>query len=115
MINIEFDSKSKHFMRVADRIILKGVRRGLVPAGKEIVKLAKEKAPVRTGRLRESIRSTVMSSQLTIEAAVYYAVFIEYGQKGRPAKPFLGPAVDESQNKIKDIILYHIIREWERV
>jgi len=114
MITFELDGKSKNFLRTADKIIVGGVSKGLKPAADVVVKEAKRRAPVRTGRLRASIDSTVNRDMISIEASVNYAAFVEYGTRGRSPQPFLNPAAEGSMNEVETIIMRSISDEWER-
>lgn len=52
---------------------------------------ARAKAPVATGRLRDSITA----DKDRVYTDVEYAPFVEYGTATDPAQPFLRPAADE--------------------
>jgi HK97 gp10 family phage protein len=54
---------------------------------------AKAIAPVRTGRLRDSIFHSVEHLVLTIGAKAYYASFVEFGTRFMHAQPYLRPAI----------------------
>lgn len=64
--------------------------------GFRIVRAAKQKAPVDTGRLRSSItleEETVNRFiKVKIGTNVEYAPFVEFGTPSQPAQPFLRPA-----------------------
>jgi HK97 gp10 family phage protein len=77
---------------------------------------AKRLAPVRTGKLRDSIRITESKSRkdeavrVEISPHIGYAAFVEFGTKGRAAKPYMRPAYDgsaktEAINHARDEIL----------
>ena len=68
-------------------------------ASRLIAQSARSKAPVRMGKLRDSIRAL----GFTIEARAPYSRFVEFGTKRMEAKPFLGPAVRESIDKVRNI------------
>lgn len=53
---------------------------------------AQSMAPVRTGRLRRSIRSESNGLSGAVFANCDYAPFIELGGRGSPTRPFLYPA-----------------------
>jgi HK97 gp10 family phage protein len=55
--------------------------------------MAKTHAPVRTGRLRDSIFHSVERLVLTIGAKAYYASFVEFGTRFMQAQPYLRPAI----------------------
>jgi len=57
---------------------------------------AKLKAPVDTGYLQNSIRSSrVGPTSWKIEAGAEYAAHVEYGTRFQAAQPYLRPALDE--------------------
>jgi HK97 gp10 family phage protein len=62
--------------------------------------LAQEKAPVRTGELRDSAYVSVEVSGATASGEVGFtanhAPPVEFGSQGREARPFLRPAWDEA-------------------
>ncbi len=75
---------------------------------------------VRTGRLRASIHTTIISStQAVVGTNVFYAPFVEFGHRQHPgqyvppihrrlvanfspAYPFMFPVIDQTQDQIKD-------------
>ncbi|MGX1902429.1 HK97-gp10 family putative phage morphogenesis protein [Thermolongibacillus altinsuensis] len=70
----------------------------------------KLRAPVDTGRLRNSITHEVENSETQSKAYigsnVEYAAATEFGvaSKNIPAQPYLRPAIEENRDKIKEII-----------
>ena len=110
----------EHVMaKVEDRDI-EEIQQELVKAGLFAVRLAKQKAPVDTGRLRASISiadSTGVIQEPDSEAStgdgvtapsgrgirfgtnVEYAEFLEYGTVFQAAQPFIRPAWEESANR----------------
>ena len=76
--------------------VLGRVATRLEHAGAFGVQVARERAPVRTGRTRASISAVVERSAMTLQirADVRWAVFIELGTRRMPARPFLRPALD---------------------
>ena len=77
----------------------------------EVLKIAQEgedpakgKAPVRTGRLKASIRAKKLNhpaerkwiASAALRARAFPGRFIERGTKGMAAKPFLDPAIPEA-------------------
>lgn len=89
-------------------------------AGRVILDEVMLKAPVRTGRLRDSIKQLAYyrdqngsrgGRRYTVSITVpnshrfgimYYAVFLEYGTSKMNAKPFMRPAFDASEQKAVD-------------
>lgn len=60
----------------------------------DIVAGAQQRAPVRTGALRDSIHREGAGSSATVIAGVLYAVFVEYGTSRMGAQPFFWPALE---------------------
>jgi HK97 gp10 family phage protein len=60
---------------------------------------AKERCPVDTGRLRNSIAIEPADEGLsgTVGTNVEYAPYVEFGTRYMPAQPFLLPAIEEEQ------------------
>ncbi|MCG6796351.1 HK97 gp10 family phage protein [Geobacillus sp. YHL] len=71
---------------------------------------AKLRAPVDTGRLRNSITHQTENSETQSKAYigtnVEYAPYVEFGvaSKNIRPQPYLRPAIDENQDRIKEII-----------
>ena len=60
---------------------------------REIEAEAKRNAPVRTGRLRASIRTVKRGdAHYTVGTNVHYAPYVEFGTRKMAAKPYLRPA-----------------------
>ena len=70
---------------------------------------AKEKAPVKTGALRDSIISDVeqTAAEVTVEVGptVDYADDVEFGGVRRAAKPFLRSAIDETEETVIEALV----------
>lgn len=88
---------------VAGRLGLNATRSG----ARVIANAAKTKAPIRTGELRESIRTFDdrainrlggRERTVFIGSRLFYAYFVEFGAAHTPAQSFLRGAVDESAN-----------------
>jgi len=56
-------------------------------SGERIAELMREKAPVRTGRLRQSITVRLETEKVTVGPAVPYAPYVEYGTKPHIIRP----------------------------
>lgn len=69
---------------------------------KEIESGAKQRAPVDTGNLRNSITTSLSdgagagASEATVSAGAFYSPFVELGTSRMAPQPFFGPAVDEA-------------------
>ena len=103
---------SNELKRALKKIPKNATRRSLGKAAKAgaepILKSARQKAPVDTGRLRDSLRSTFAyqsSRAARVQVAPNlkpeggsrhsYDYYEEFGTSFHPAQPFMRPAVDE--------------------
>jgi len=64
--------------------------------GEELAQRAKQRAPVRTGRLRDSIH---YKGDGVVAATAPYAAYVEYGTHDAAAHPFMTPATEEERVK----------------
>ncbi len=86
----------------------------LESAGEMIATSARQKVPVDTGRLKDSIRVTRLKGDPKMNIRVYagnrlkggpfYAHMVEYGTVKMAAKPFLRPALNEIKGAVKGIV-----------
>lgn len=65
---------------------------------------ARQRAPVRTGVLRESISGDVEGNLLTFRATAPYAGFVDMGTRKMAARPFFTPAVDQAKTKLPEML-----------
>lgn len=78
------------------------VRAAVRQGGEDVEDLARQLAPVDTGRLRASIRTEYSEGGLTFRTGcepaafpgTYYPPFVEFGTSVSPAQPFLFPAFE---------------------
>jgi HK97 gp10 family phage protein len=76
------------------------VKEGVQATASAIAGDARLHAPVRTGRLRDSIgteravRAGRESQTVRVVARVFYARFVEFGTRHMPPQPFLRPAAN---------------------
>jgi HK97 gp10 family phage protein len=65
-------------------------------AGFDIQSGAQERAAVRTGTMRRSITSQLSNDGLTatVGPSVEYSKYVEFGARGRAARPFMRPAAE---------------------
>lgn len=97
----------------------KAVHGGLMKSGKLVQGAAKMLCPVDTGQLRNSIEVKSLSvDTVAVGTNVEHAAYVEFGtgQRGDPAvahrqdwpgmppQPFLGPALEESREKVGKIM-----------
>jgi HK97 gp10 family phage protein len=80
------------FRRITDQF--------LPEAGFLVEGQAKANAPVRTGRLKNSINSRVSGDVAIVGTNVEYATHVEYGTKRSKAKPYMRPALDDNRKKL---------------
>lgn len=83
--------------------IRKAVADEIEHAARQIEAGAKQDVPVDTGTLRRSITTQISDGGLTatVAAGTNYAIFVERGSRGRPAKPFLIPNFEREVPKLR--------------
>jgi len=123
MFQMKFDlnPKSLKNINMLDDEVKNGLLKGIRNAMFLVESSAKKRfsttgnLQVRTGRLRSSIRTKVteMGSSVIgiIGSNVVYAPVHEFGNFRTPARPFLGPALEENLNTINNLIMDSIMRE----
>ncbi len=91
----------------------KELRPALAELGAEAAHAARELAPRRSGRLRDSIqvRAVTDSPAVDIAATAPHAAFVEFGTRRRPARPFLAPALQFARRRL-DLLARALIRAW---
>ena len=116
-VSIEgMDDIIKKFKHIATAVDEKDMENNLVEAAMVIRDAAKSMAPVKTGKLRESIVAKRYSRQpkgrpgafVAIDYRIApYAHNVEYGHGGphpAPAHPFFRPAMDNNMGRVKKMI-----------
>lgn len=110
----------RDFAQLTERMQRGVLRDAMRSAARPVVASAKAKVPVRTGALKRSISHRVSVKRSSAEATIgfdrkiFYGRFIELGTSKMSAKPFLRPALDESEQKIADAFVAAINRGIER-
>lgn len=66
-------------------------------AADEVLKVALQRVPVRTGRLKRSIRRWRVGTVWHVGTDVEYAPYVEFGTRRMRAQPFLGPALESAR------------------
>ena len=93
MTSIEFIVNRNEFGRLASRL-----RSRVADASQEtaeaIVEDAKQRVPVDTGELRDSIDARSEGIGYIVEATAGHAGFVEYGTRRMAAQPYLTPAAE---------------------
>lgn len=82
-----------------------------------VMGLARQKVPIDTGKLRDTIRVVRLKGDPKLNVRVYagnrkkrgeggafYAHMVEFGTVKMPAKPFLRPALSECKGRIRGIV-----------
>lgn len=72
-------------------------------SAEEILREAKERCPVRTGRLKNSLSARLGENSGEIFTDVPYAMAVELGTSRQNPNPFLSGAVTASAVKVTDI------------
>ena len=118
---------TREMVRAFERLGRDGIQQqiigpGLAESAELVADVARRKAPVRTGALRESIDTKVSKTRARIRvgrtghgAGAPYARFLEFGTKNAPAQPFMRPALDESRRRIEVIFGRYMQQALERI
>lgn len=77
----------------------------------QIAKDARARAPVETGTMRKAIKAVRRRakdpnrpvSEVRVGRGSFYWRFVEYGSRGKPARPFFLPAINAARGQIKEI------------
>jgi HK97 gp10 family phage protein len=91
-------------MRKLDRAVYERVQRRLYEIGVNMRNVARQLAPVRTGRLRDSIFSRVQGWELKFGAVAPYAEFQEFGTSRIQPKRFLSQAVEQYDSQLEVLL-----------
>lgn len=77
---------------------------------------ARRRVPVRTGRLRGSIRSGASGDcGAEVSASAPYAAFVEYGTRRKAARPYLMPSAKEEVSAMKSELSALVKRAFEEI
>lgn len=101
----DFSKKGRGIVQNVRRTKARAIENALVPT----VAAARNRAPVDTGALKKSIHSDIIGETAdTVEgvlvADVYYAGYVEFGTRKMTARPYMRPAITETQANISKII-----------
>lgn len=103
MIKVELDKRDlKRIQRKLEKApenIQRGAQTEITRAAYAIEAGAKRRTPVKTGRLRSSIRTDVKKLAADIGTNTEYAPFVEFGTVKQRAQPFLFPAYEQERKK----------------
>ena len=100
------------------------VRRTLRRASKIVHQHAQRFVPVRTGKLRRSIKikawnrgdvsaAIIVPKKIPDEKSAFYARMIEYGTANMAAQPYMRPALAASESEVTAVFIAEL-REWVR-
>ena len=91
----------KRSLENLEKKLIAAAMQGLEESGGAIVDEARERVPVKTGRLKDSIGLATDEDALsvTVKADTPYAKFVEFGTFKTPARPFFLPAVEHERPK----------------
>lgn len=100
-VRVEGIPKIRTAFRQVSEKVTRSAQREVKRSALNIEGGAKNRVPVDTGRLRNSIGHETSLDELsaTIGSNVEYAPFVEFGTRGRTAKPYLFPAFEEERPK----------------
>ena len=98
-VKITLEDLSDEYLKKFD----KQAYAALEAVGMQAERHAKEKCPVRTGRLRNSITHTVRGQHAYIGTDVEYAPHVELGTSRQKKKPYLKPAAQNYSEEYKAI------------
>lgn len=105
-----FRDYRRKLQRLAN-VVDESVADGAIEAAEEIAQAARDLAPVRSGRLRDSIQTDVENrrrSQIDVaigpDESVEYAADEEFGSDHNYAHPYMRPAVDTADQRAVDSV-----------
>jgi HK97 gp10 family phage protein len=63
----------------------------------QVVEDAKSRVPVRSGRLRDSIKAAPVFGGIEVGPSAFYAALVEFGTAKVPPRPYMMPAAEKVQ------------------
>jgi HK97 gp10 family phage protein len=104
-IRVEVTGVEEVLRRLDGLVSEAALRRGLAGAAHLVEGVAKVKAPVDTGFLRNSIGVlSVSSREAVVGTGAEYGVYLEMGTRRMAARPFMRPALEENRGRIAGLI-----------
>lgn len=91
-VNVSYDG----FAASLADMIEERVAEGVASAARVISEEARQRCPVDTGNLRDSISVETDGQKAVVTATADYAAYVEFGTSKAAAQPFLVPAILES-------------------
>ena len=99
------DMLNEHAKHIAENIA-----KGVAEAGEIVKGEAKDRAPKRTGALKDSITSVASGNTAIIGTNIEYGIYQELGTYKMAARPYLVPALKNNEDKIKETIKNAVMR-----
>lgn len=99
-VSYQFTDNSAEVLRAFES----AAKSGLTAIGKSAVSHARERVPVDTGALRDSIEFTVDDDGVSVGSDKEYAVPVETGTYKMAARPYLKPAMTEHNSEYEKIM-----------
>ena len=96
-------SLTNHVDQIVSRLETNSKKKITKKVAEQVVDVAREMAPVDTGRLRGSITIQRDGNSHAVTTDVPYAPFLEFGTTKMPAQAFLGPAAESVRLAYLDI------------
>lgn len=104
-ITVEDAENLQQALQCLDDAVQRNIQEQLERWAMEVREHARALAPVRTGRLRNSIYAKTSGWTVEVGASAEYAIFVEFGTRHMQAKPFLRPAVEEYLPMLETAVL----------
>ena len=96
-----FDARVKALVQTATQIESNPL---WIDFSSRVISAAKDFAPVDTGYMRDTIKYDFVDDGIIFSASSGYSLFVEYGTQNQAAQPFLGPALEENRQYLKQLI-----------
>ena len=103
-INIEGVETFKAALASFDSAMKRQVHEQIRKWATDVKDSASRRAPVKSGRLRDSVYAKVGDWVAHVGADASYTVFVEFGTRYRRARPFLFPAIQEGLPFLESIV-----------
>ena len=118
-VTIEGDKEVIQQLTSAAETLVKALPGAMLRSVSIVEDTAKDRAPVRTGALRDSIISDGegTSTEVTVEVGptVDYADDVEFGGLRRAANPYLRSAADETEDQVIDALVAELNKVMENL
>ena len=82
----------------------RAAERACLPAALLIEGAAKERCPVNTGMLRESITSARIPRGAQVGPHTDYAAYVEYGTRYMRPRPYMAPAIEAKRDEVVRLV-----------